>query len=64
MKSRATIVPLSCHYRAIIMTSGRKPKFGGYVRQKWEAREIGLREMAKKIGVSPTYSLWRRRSQI
>ena len=46
------------------MTSGRKPKFGGYVRQKWEAREIGLREMAKKIGVSPTYSLWRRRSQI
>lgn len=30
-------------------------KFGGFVRREREAREIGLREMAKKIGVSPTY---------
>ena len=30
-------------------------KFGAFVRRKREAREIGLREMAKKIGVSPTY---------
>jgi transcriptional regulator with XRE-family HTH domain len=29
--------------------------FGALVRQKREAREIGLREMAKMIGVSPTY---------
>jgi transcriptional regulator with XRE-family HTH domain len=37
------------------MTSGRNIKFGAYVRQEREEREIGLREMAKKIGVSPTY---------
>jgi transcriptional regulator with XRE-family HTH domain len=37
------------------MTSGRNIKFGAYVRQEREGREIGLREMAKKIGVSPTY---------
>ncbi len=37
------------------MTSGRNIKFGAYVRQERENREIGLREMAKKIGVSPTY---------
>ena len=37
------------------MTSGRNVKFGAYVRQERERREIGLREMAKKIGVSPTY---------
>jgi HTH-type transcriptional regulator, competence development regulator len=36
------------------MSSGRE-KFGAFVRRKREAREIGLREMAKKIGVSPTY---------
>lgn len=30
-------------------------KFGAFVRREREAREIGLREMAKKIGVSPTY---------
>ncbi len=30
-------------------------KFGAYVRQKREQRELGLREMAKIIGVSPTY---------
>jgi transcriptional regulator with XRE-family HTH domain len=36
------------------MTVGRK-SFGALVRREREAREIGLREMAKKIGVSPTY---------
>jgi transcriptional regulator with XRE-family HTH domain len=30
-------------------------KFGAFVRREREAREIGLREMAKRIGVSPTY---------
>jgi transcriptional regulator with XRE-family HTH domain len=30
-------------------------KFGEFVRHKREAKEIGLREMAKMIGVSPTY---------
>ena len=30
-------------------------KFGAVVRREREAREIGLREMAKMIGVSPTY---------
>jgi transcriptional regulator with XRE-family HTH domain len=36
------------------MTSERE-KFGALIRREREAREIGLREMAKKIGVSPTY---------
>src|ERR1700692_3627188 len=36
------------------MTSGRE-KFGAFIRREREAREIGLREMAKIIGVSPTY---------
>ena len=36
------------------MMAGRK-RFGALVRQEREAREIGLREMAKMIGVSPTY---------
>jgi transcriptional regulator with XRE-family HTH domain len=30
-------------------------KFGAFIRHEREARVIGLREMAKKIGVSPTY---------
>jgi transcriptional regulator with XRE-family HTH domain len=30
-------------------------KFGAFVRRHREAKEIGLREMAKMIGVSPTY---------
>jgi transcriptional regulator with XRE-family HTH domain len=30
-------------------------KFGAFIRREREAREIGLREMAKLIGVSPTY---------
>jgi transcriptional regulator with XRE-family HTH domain len=33
----------------------RKEKFGAFIRREREAKEIGLREMAKKIGVSPTY---------
>jgi transcriptional regulator with XRE-family HTH domain len=36
------------------MTSGRE-KFGAFIRGEREAREIGLREMARMIGVSPTY---------
>jgi transcriptional regulator with XRE-family HTH domain len=32
-----------------------KEKFGVFVRREREAKEIGLREMAKMIGVSPTY---------
>jgi transcriptional regulator with XRE-family HTH domain len=34
---------------------GAKEKFGAFIRREREARDIGLREMAKKIGVSPTY---------
>ena len=30
-------------------------RFGAFVRREREARDIGLREMAKRIGVSPTY---------
>ena len=30
-------------------------KFGEFVRRAREAKDIGLREMAKMIGVSPTY---------
>lgn len=38
------------------MTSGRE-KFGAFIRGKREAMEpkVGLRDMAKMIGVSPTY---------
>jgi transcriptional regulator with XRE-family HTH domain len=36
------------------MMAGRK-SFGALVRREREAKEIGLREMAKMIGVSPTY---------
>lgn len=36
------------------MKAGRE-KFGAFIRREREAKEIGLREMAKKIGVSPTY---------
>ena len=37
------------------MTSTHRETFGALVRREREAREIGLREMAKMIGVSPTY---------
>jgi transcriptional regulator with XRE-family HTH domain len=30
-------------------------KFGAFIRRERKAKEIGLREMAKMIGVSPTY---------
>ena len=33
----------------------RRDSFGALVRREREAKEIGLREMAKMIGVSPTY---------
>jgi transcriptional regulator with XRE-family HTH domain len=29
--------------------------FGKFIRRKREEKEIGLREMAKKLGLSPTY---------
>ena len=32
-----------------------KEKFGAFIRRHREGKEIGLREMAKMIGVSPTY---------
>lgn len=35
--------------------TGRKEKFGAFIRRKREGREIGLREMAKMIGISPTF---------
>jgi transcriptional regulator with XRE-family HTH domain len=34
---------------------GGREKFGAFIRREREAKEIGLREMAKMIGVSPTY---------
>jgi transcriptional regulator with XRE-family HTH domain len=33
----------------------QRGKFGAFVRREREAKDIGLREMAKMIGVSPTY---------
>jgi transcriptional regulator with XRE-family HTH domain len=36
------------------MVSGKR-RFGEFVRRARVAKEIGLREMAKMIGVSPTY---------
>jgi transcriptional regulator with XRE-family HTH domain len=30
-------------------------KFGAFIRREREAKNFGLREMAKKVGVSPTY---------
>ena len=30
-------------------------RFGALIRREREAKEIGLREMAKKVGMSPTY---------
>ena len=35
--------------------SGSGEKFGAFVRRAREEKQIGLREMAKMIGVSPTY---------
>jgi transcriptional regulator with XRE-family HTH domain len=36
------------------MNAGRE-KFGAFIRRLRKGKEIGLREMAKMIGVSPTY---------
>ena len=33
----------------------KSEKFGAFIRRERQAKEIGLREMAKKVGVSPTY---------
>ena len=35
--------------------SSDRDRFGAFIRREREAKEIGLREMAKMIGVSPTY---------
>lgn len=35
--------------------TGAREKFGAFIRRERKGREIGLREMAKMIGVSPTY---------
>ena len=35
--------------------AGEREKFGAFIRHEREGKEIGLREMAKMIGVSPTY---------
>jgi hypothetical protein len=32
-----------------------KERFGAFIRRKREENDLGLREMAKKIGFSPTY---------
>ena len=37
------------------MTKRKKKTFGSLVREERELRKIGLREMARQIGVSPTY---------
>jgi cytoskeletal protein RodZ len=36
-------------------TMSEREKFGAFIRREREGKEIGLREMAKRIGVSPTY---------
>jgi HTH-type transcriptional regulator, competence development regulator len=35
--------------------SAATEKFGAFIRRERESKQIGLREMAKKVGVSPTY---------
>src|SRR5262245_59165407 len=35
--------------------TGAREKFGAFIRRERDGKEIGLREMAKIIGVSPTY---------
>jgi DNA-binding Xre family transcriptional regulator len=35
--------------------AGAEEKFGALIRRERESRDLGLREMAKMIGVSPTY---------
>ena len=35
--------------------AGAREKFGAFIRREREGKEIGLREMAKMIGVTPTY---------
>jgi transcriptional regulator with XRE-family HTH domain len=48
---------LNTHYipEQEAMTRSQRKSFGPLVRREREAREIGLREMAKMIGVSSTY---------
>ena len=37
------------------MSKGSKGSFGSLVRKERKQRKIGLREMARRIGMSPTY---------
>ena len=37
------------------MSKGSKRSFGSLVREEREQRKIGLRELARQIGISPTY---------
>jgi transcriptional regulator with XRE-family HTH domain len=37
------------------MVASKKSTFGALVRREREAKKIGLREMARMIGISPTY---------
>ena len=46
------------------LSSNFKGKFGWFVRQRREAKEIGLRQMAKMITVSPAYLSQVERDQI
>ena len=43
------------HKQETVGISMSDEKFGAFIRARREAKEIGLREMAKMIGVSPTY---------
>ncbi len=64
--------PRLIHYRpdaelgdtnATVMSNGRE-KFSAFIRRQRETREISLREMARMIGVSPTYLSKVERDQI
>jgi ribosome-binding protein aMBF1 (putative translation factor) len=39
----------------VVEMNASREKFGAFIRRERENKEIGLREMAKMIGVSPTY---------
>jgi transcriptional regulator with XRE-family HTH domain len=43
------------HTQKTVGISMSDERFGAFIRARREAKEIGLREMAKMIGVSPTY---------
>ncbi len=51
----AAIECLECTNQVMEGPEMSEKKFGALVRREREAKEIGLREMAKMVGVSPTY---------